>query len=703
MFFDNEERNLAQRELFQVVSQELLALSSNFDASFGVRNIPTHTEDGIPIRKLYVSNLPPKTTRAELFGVFAQYGFIKSCWLRMGDKGPNRTPKPTYAFVTFINPADAHKALQAPYHEKQLRGRHLRISPADSWHQPAEDADGRVCWKPNSQRQEENIASLSGNDDEQHNDVPKPDPPSNTEKDRDDSNALADEQQQGSSETDSDFNILDVLNRDCLNHVLSYVPIRDLIRSERVSKRWQQLIQEFLLGVRIFKTSWWQHVPVILTTAVLRRVLQKVGGSITRLHIDHNWTALNDRTAHTVGKFCPNLEELKVVGMHTKNWNPLIYGCKQLKHLSFISCNKLKDSSLVQIVKSDSSIESLTVANNTHVTGLFLTGSNPRKLSYLAFYNCYSLQGAVLTAAIDLIPCLTVLKLDACPVTMWKIIPLILKKVPKLQELSLSEYNSLDIGPKLYDSEMFCESLSKLTELRALNLSKNIYVTNAVLKQVARSCPKLTALNISSCNSRRSYSHAGVGDEGLSAICRSCLDLSRLDVSYLAALSDNGLAAAARLTSLTSLTARGNAALSAQPFALCLASCHYLKEIDACGCDSVSEEVVTAAVEELGAHPRPLVLSIAATAAANVKELPAHKLLTVNTNEDRSNPHLRPDFVDHIFEDISDDSFEDLYDADDFDDFLGGDEDDFFDDDDDFEDYEGMYRMGLHAPDILLL
>lgn len=27
--------------------------------------------------------------------------------------------------------------------------------------------------------------------------------------------------------------------------------------------------------------------------------------------------------------------------MHTKNWNPLIYGCKNLKYLSFVSCNKV--------------------------------------------------------------------------------------------------------------------------------------------------------------------------------------------------------------------------------------------------------------------------------------------------------------------------------------------------------------------------
>lgn len=65
-------------------------------------------------------------------------------------------------------------------------------------------------------------------------------------------------------------------------------------------------------GIRLFKTSWWKQDPRMLTTAVLRHVLSRLGSSLTRLHIDHPWSALNDRTAHIVGKFCPNLEELKV-------------------------------------------------------------------------------------------------------------------------------------------------------------------------------------------------------------------------------------------------------------------------------------------------------------------------------------------------------------------------------------------------------
>lgn len=49
------------------------------------------------------------------------------------------------------------RALKAPRFEKRLRGRILNISPADSWHQPTEDANGRVNWKPKRKRQNNTV------------------------------------------------------------------------------------------------------------------------------------------------------------------------------------------------------------------------------------------------------------------------------------------------------------------------------------------------------------------------------------------------------------------------------------------------------------------------------------------------------------------------------------------------------------------
>lgn len=48
----------------------------------------------------------------------------------------------------------AIRALMAPFHEKQLRGYNLRIYPADSWHQPIENTDGRVHWKSRGEPRE---------------------------------------------------------------------------------------------------------------------------------------------------------------------------------------------------------------------------------------------------------------------------------------------------------------------------------------------------------------------------------------------------------------------------------------------------------------------------------------------------------------------------------------------------------------------
>lgn len=152
-------------------------------------------------------------------------------------------------------------------------------------------------------------------------------------------------------------------------------------------------------------------------------------------------------------------------------------------------------------MRNESVMERITVSNNSHVTGIFLTSFKAPRLNTLEFHNCYRLQGTVLCSVIDSLTHLTTLRLDACPLSMWKIIPAIINKLPRLRELSLTEYMSADC-PAHHNND-FKECFANLPELRVLNLFKNIFVTNAVLKQVAQSCPNLQVLNISGCNSRK--------------------------------------------------------------------------------------------------------------------------------------------------------------------------------------------------------
>lgn len=68
-----------------------------------------------------------------------------------------------------------------------------------------------------------------------------------------------------------------------------------------------------------------------------------------------------------------------------------------------------------------------------------------------------------------------------------------------------------------------------------------------------------------------------VSDEGVIAVCGGCTALQRLDMSYLGALTDRGVRAAASLPRLVSLVARGNPAITAAPISQCLMSCHELE------------------------------------------------------------------------------------------------------------------------------
>lgn len=636
---------------------------------YGVHRVPIHTEDGIPIRKIFVSNLPPKTTRQEILDVFAQYGFVKSCWVRKTNP-PFSQSSPSYAFVTFENPENAHKALLAPPMERVVRGKILRTSPADSWHQPTIESDSQG--QRQSRKAPDGAESGTGNEE--------------THEANEKCEDTAVEEGEKQSE-DLPYTIVDILNRDCMLHILSYLPLNQLVRSERVCKKWRNHVNDHLQSMRVLKTSHWPHSQLVLTTAILRNVLVRIGPTLRQLEIHHRLLALNDRTASTIGKFCPELTDLKIYDMNTKNWSQVVVGCKKLRSLGFYSCNKLNDLSLTPLVSTDSSVECLTVSNNSHVTGLFLspaTGNVSTRLTALTFYNCYNLQGIALLRGIQTLTKLTTLKLDLCPSSVWKTVPDILKILPLLEELSLCEYVYLSGNTITDASETLCEALSGLTKLKVLKLSRNINITDTVLRVVARTCSKLQTLDLSGCNSLFKQNSVGVTDEGITAVANSCQDVRDLELSYLSRFTAAGVRALRACHQLRRLVVRGSSVMTDTPLSEVVEECHELQELDVCGCECVSVELVNSTCKSLERRPRnmqqPIKLFMASTAIKADDELPRHPLLILDTTQDNSQYHLRPDFVDRTI--CSPDTDSDDLDSEDldFNEFLDLDED-FFDGD----------------------
>lgn len=634
-------------------------------AEFG--DVSRKTEDGIPIRKLYITNLPPRTSRYELMECFRQYGWIKSCWVKMEDKDKRYVSvnSSIYAFITFVKAEDAHKALTAPIYEKMIRGRIIRALPADSWHQPTVDVNGEVIWHkkhrpPHGYGQPS--TSVAGFPREVGYEL--------------------------SVQKECSVDLATVLNRDCLIHLFSYIPLYELIRLQRVNKSWLYVIKDYLLSIRTLKTSSWKDANISLTTAVLRHILQCLP-FLTRLHIDHAYHTLNDRTAHIIGKFCHNLEEVNISQLCSKKWSPLVYGCPKLKDITFRGCPKITDRTLMPLITNpDSNLESLTLIGNAHVSGLFIQNLEgfKTKLKKLQFQTCYSLQGKILTAGMHLLKDLTTLRLDDCTSSIYYVAPMLLKHLPKLEELSLRKYTDhFSVGDDdsyLMSSELTLkDALEYIPELKVLDVSHNCYIDNDFLKALAAKCKKLISLSIASCNGFKLRN--GVTDEGLLAAIKGCRDLQSLDVSHLMKVTDKGLSRMIICHELRTLTAMSSDHYSSEPFCKILRECHQLQEIALCGCSLVMPEIVNVAIEVLNDNPeRNIHLKLFCTGVAKrmiwryeihnitiavpstepyLKEtLPNHPRLVLNFSESDGFPHFRSDVSDSMADSESDVS-DDLY------------------------------------------
>ena len=86
-------------------------------------------------KKLFVGNLPFKTTSDSLKELFSQFGEIEEAVV-ISDKFSGRSRG--FGFVTFVNDADADKAIAEP-HEKEYEGRNLIVNEA----RPPRERDDR--------------------------------------------------------------------------------------------------------------------------------------------------------------------------------------------------------------------------------------------------------------------------------------------------------------------------------------------------------------------------------------------------------------------------------------------------------------------------------------------------------------------------------------------------------------------------------
>lgn len=245
----------------------------------------TYTEDNVPVKALYVSNIKPAVSQEDLKTYFNTQGTV-SC-LILHDKGDHK-----YAFVTFESYEDATKVLKKRQHF--VKTCKLRVRPADTWHQPKPEV---------SVSKSEPVNSPEGT-----------------------STAEAETETTEITEISYDENApsLMMLNDDCLLYLLDLFNILELIKIRGTCARLDALIDIFCQKYVNFDFG---SLSSDLTLMNARDILMFLGPIMKSLTIDGNdFNSSANRTIDWIARFCTNLESLDLENF---NLNKLIM--KKLK------------------------------------------------------------------------------------------------------------------------------------------------------------------------------------------------------------------------------------------------------------------------------------------------------------------------------------------------------------------------------------
>ncbi|XP_011305196.1 F-box/LRR-repeat protein 7-like [Fopius arisanus] len=414
--------------------------------------ISSTTEEGVPIRKLFIGNLAERTTNKDLQKLFSKFGKVDSCYIKRTQR------RSSFAFVTFSGVDAAVKAREAAKKmEVHLHCRILRVSPADTWHQP-DSLENQMRFLKNKE----------GHEDEVVEQLPQDDSP------------------------------IQVLNDDCFIEIFLHLPIADRVRIERVCKRWQSLAQESWRSVKkldLVKEHWGISPKArlqMLDTNTLRKVLMKCGQFLAHLDLSIVAYGLTSSTLTIVGKFCPNLEFLNIRGLELSPSGiaSLMKNCQHMTKFVMKSLNGPCEKNLSQLFAMSTKLQSLEIQDES-INGKCLGYLPTDTIEEISMSRCISLQSTHFDSAVVKFTALRKITLKSCICLLNSS----LKAIGTIESLTHLELS----GDYAMFSAVHMNHLVNLKNLEHLNLSHHICVTDDFLVNVSKNCKKLNYLDITGC------------------------------------------------------------------------------------------------------------------------------------------------------------------------------------------------------------
>ncbi|KAK0075807.1 hypothetical protein PV326_011261 [Microctonus aethiopoides] len=445
------------------------------------------TEEGVPIRKLFIGNLAERTTNKDLQKLFSNYGKVNSCYIKRNNGKSN------FAFITFNDVEGGIKAREAASRmEIQLHCRILRVSSANSWHQPDSVENQRRFLKNKLDDSDESIKI--------HEFI----------------------------EPDFNESPIHILNDDCLMEIFLYLPIADRIRTERVCKRWQAVSQESWRAVKsldLEKNTWGLSSKIrirAVDTTTLRKVLIRCGQYLTNLDLSQYPHLLSSSTLTIVGKFCPNLQciNIKALELSPSGIYSLMNNCQSINKLTIKSLTGPCEKDLSQLFNVNKKLKYFAVDGDGHISGKCLEYL-PQNIEEIHLNCCLSLVSNHFNLALQKFNNLHSLTLNSCVC----ITDSTLETIGEIKTIINLEFS----GSNPMISAISMNNLAKLINLQQLCLSQNLAVTDEFLINISNKCKKLKSLDISYCGA--------VTNKGINAIA-TLTELEILKLKWLVQITD---------------------------------------------------------------------------------------------------------------------------------------------------------------------
>ncbi|XP_063389224.1 uncharacterized protein LOC134675006 isoform X2 [Cydia fagiglandana] len=349
--------------------------------------------------------------------------------------------------------------------------------------------------------------------------------------------------------------ILDIFNEDCWRLVLDLLSTEDVIRSERVSRGWQDVIFRYLQDVGIsIEYPWYGHRASRTQRIIkmeqddpekFKELTRKWGSCIKKTD------CVNGDSLEVIRKNCPDLEDVTFYGLQEdtlSSGSTKIF--KKLKRVHFRGCDSLTDK-CVKHWLVNYNIEELVVWGAEEMTGKCLVTPHSAKLKGLCFKECETLDFRHLLSATKHLTHLKKLELVYVPREIFQNLHSVLDKLPELEDLCLRWEKKMELG------DDWAESIGRL-RLRRLDVSFNPNVTDEWLEKASCGFGRLNELHVEGClgvtgrGAKAACSVAGPALQGLQLgsnvkindacvedIVRTCPNLVWINLSYCHGVTEN--------------------------------------------------------------------------------------------------------------------------------------------------------------------